>query len=228
METNTLQTLKDYTIDLTGLSNLTDAKFVRAVNFSVDDYSRIKIFGSGKWKRDSSNHGDIARVTTSASGDKVSLESELIALEYVDIYYDGKYYRVNPKDQRDSQEPLDSVYNNAGLPKFYDYDNHHLYFYPSLGTTRTIRLSYKRAHPRFTTSTLSAQSIGIVPIDDEFLALGAAKRLTIGSNDPSHVEIRDMYERMKEDIKNSLPLQDQDTPQVLKGTVASVFKRRSR
>lgn len=229
METNTVQTLKDYVIDLTGQTDLKDSKFIRALNFTVDEYSRIRIFGSGKWKRDSTNHGDLARVTTTASGQKVSLESEMIAIEYVDIIGDdGKYHRITPKDQRDFDVPPDTLYDTAGFPVVYDYDNHHLYFYPSLSSTRTIRLSYKRAHPRFTTSSLSSQDIGIVPIDEEFLAVGTAKRITIGSNDPSHVEIREMYERMKEDIKNSIPLQDQDTPQRMKGTVPTVFQRRSR
>lgn len=228
MNTNTVQTLKDYVIDLTGLTNLSDAKFIRALNFTTDDYSRIQIFSGGKWKRDSSNHGNLSRATATVSGDKSSLNSEMIAIEAIDIYHDGKYHRVIPIDQKDSGEPLDAVYSTAGVPKYYDYDNHYIRWYPNLSGSKTARISYKRAHPRFTTSNLSGQSIGIVPIDEEFLAVGTATRLTIGSSDTAHVALRDMYTGMKNEIKDSLPKQDQDTPAVLKAKVPSVFMKSRR
>lgn len=225
MEENTLQTIIDYIKDLTGQTDASDAKIVRAINFTVDEYSRIRITGSGKWKRGFSNHGDLSTVTTTLSGNKLSLESEMIAIERVDIQDSGKYRNVLPTDLKDHDEPLDAIYETSALPKYYDYDHHHLYFYPGSDTSRTVRVHYKRAHPRFTTSNLTA-SLGIIPIDEEFLAIGASARLTIGSNDPSHVSIRSMYEGMKADIKDSQSKEDQNTPRKLKGNIPSVFKRK--
>lgn len=224
MQENTLQTLIDYIKETTGQTNASNAKVVRAINFAADEYSRIRIFGSGRWKRDSTNHGDISRVTATVSGSKSSLESELIALEYVHIYENGQYQAVLPVDQRDETEPLDSLYSGSGVPKYYDYDSHHIYWYPAISGSKTARLGYKRAHPRFSTDNLN-QGLGTSPIDEEFLALGAMSRLTIGSNDPSHVSIRSMYDGMKRDIKNSIPMEDQNTPRRVKPKVNNVFKR---
>lgn len=228
METNTVQTLIDYAKDLTGLTNASNAKIIRALNFTVDDYSRLQLFSSGKWKRDSMNHSDLSRVTaTLPTTGKVSLETEMITIEYVDILIDGKYQRLKPVDQRDSDTPLDTLYGSAGVPKAYDWDMRHLYSYPTPDTSYTIRMSYGRAHPRFSANNLT-QEIGIIPIDEEYLALGAAARMTIGSNDPSHVSIRQMHEQLRADIKDSLSKADQDTPRRMKGKVPSVFMRKSR
>jgi len=224
---NTLSDTIEYIKDLTGLTNASDAKIVRAINYAADDYSRIQIFSGGKWKKQSSNHTDLSKASTTVTGSVVSLETEVIALEYVDYYRDGKWVRLNPTDQRDNNQPLDSIHSSGDYATEYDYDDHNLYFYPGFSSATSVRISYKRAHPRFDPTDLTV-GMGVTPIDDEFLALGGATRLTIGSNDPSHVSIRNMYETMRLEIKDSIPKQDQNTPQRIKSNIPSVFMHRSR
>lgn len=226
MQENTVQTLIDYVKDLTGQTNASNAKVIRALNFTADEYSRIQITESRGWKRESGNHGDLSRVTATVTGSKASLETEMIAIEYVDIFVNGTPKRLDPVNNPSEDTPLDASFSQAGIPQYYDYDNHHVYFYPPVSGSMTARISYKRAHPRFSTDNLT-QSTGVLPIDDEFLALGACTRLTIGSNDPSHATIRNMYEGMKQDIKDAIPEQNQDAPRRLRPALNSAFTRRS-
>lgn len=230
MESNTVQTLIDYVKDLSGLDNASNAKIIRALNFGADSYSRIAITSSGKWRFDSSNHTDLPRITATidSSDTKVSLPTELIAIERVEVTEDGKYQIVHPIDIRDNQdESLSTVYQTAGLPKFYDYDSRHLYLYPTSNTSRTLRVTYSRAHPRFSTSNLT-QSIGVIPIDEEYLAFFAADRLMIGSNDPSRPQVRNELMVMEANIRDLFSKRDQDTSRRLKGKTPSVFMGRSR
>lgn len=230
METNTVQTLIDYVKDLTGQTNATDAKIIRALNFGADNYSRIAITSSGKWRFDSKNHGNLPRITTTidSSDNKVSLPTALIAIERVEVIEDGKYQVVHPIDIRDRQDQsLSTIYDTNGLPKFYDYDSRHLYFYPTSDTSRTCRITYSRAHPRFSTSNLT-QDVGVVPIDEEYLAFFAADRLMIGSNDPSRAQVRNELQIMEENIRDLFSKRDQDTARRLKGKTPSVFMTRGR
>ena len=150
METNTLQTLIDYVKDISGQTNASNAKIIRALNFAVDKYSRIAITSSGKWRFDSANHGNIPRITTTigSGNDKVSLPAELIAIERVEVLEDGQYEIVNPIDIRDrNDKSLSAIYETSGLPKFYDYDSGYLYLYPVSDATRTLRVTYSRSRP---------------------------------------------------------------------------------
>lgn len=225
MQNNTLQTLIDYIKDLTGLNNASDAKIIRAINFAADEYSRIQQEVGGK--RDYSAYSNISRETTTTSNSKVSLDTDVISVEHVDILVDGKYQTLVPIKSRDYEQPLDTVFNTPARPEHYEYYNHHLYLYPAPDTSYTLRLTYLRAHPRFSTDNLTV-STSIIPIDDEFLANGAITRLMIGSNDPSMVSIRDAYERMKADIRTTIGKIDQDTAVRLKPKINSAFTRKSR
>lgn len=228
MQTNTLQDLIYAIKDTTGLSNASDAKIIRAVNFAVDAYSRIALLSSGTWKWDSRLNNDISRVTgTLTTSGKVSIENELATVEHVEILVNGTYKTVTPKDQRREANPLDAEYSATGTPSYYDIEGRFLRFYPLPDTSYTVRLSYGRAHPRFTTSDLT-KSIGVEPIDEEFVELYASKRLMRGSNDPSLVEIKQELAQMTEDIRDMFSKRDQDTPRRLKGTIPSTFTNKSR
>lgn len=224
MRENTLQDLIETIKDYTGQTNLKNDKAVRAINYAADEYSRIQIFTNSRWKRDSANQGDIAVVTAEVTGRKASLETELIAIEYVDVLINGQYRRLDPTENKKQDIPLDTQYNVAGNPREYDYDNHHVYFYPAISGTATVRIGYRRAHPRFTVDNLT-QNTGVVPIDDEFLALGGAVRVMLGKNDTAFASTRDMYERMKQDIVDSIPKQDLDTPKRMIPQRQNAFRR---
>lgn len=230
MESNTVQTLIDYTKDLTGLDNASDAKIIRALNFAVDHYSYLRITSSGRWRWDSRNQSDLPRVTTTidSSNNKVSLENELMALERVEVTENELYQIVHPIDIRDNQDDsLSTVYQSTGLPKYYDYDSRYLYLYPTSDTTRTLRLTYSRAHPRYSTDNLT-QSTGVNPVHEEYIALYAADRLMIGSNDDIRSQIRNELTIKAEEIRDLASKQDQDTARRLKASIPSVFTKRTR
>lgn len=225
METNTVQTLIDYVKDLTGLDNLTDAKVVRTLNFAVDNYSNIAITSSGKWRWDSSNQTDMPRITATidSSDTKVSLESDTIAIQKVEILENGKYQPVHPVDIKDNKDSsLDTTYNTAGIPKYYDYDSHYLYIYPVSDSSRILRITPSRAHPRYTTDNLT-QNVGVIPTHEEYIALYAADRLMIGSNDPSRTQIRNELTVKEQEIRDLFSKRDQDTPRQLKAKIPSAF-----
>ena len=231
MQGNTVQTLIDYVKDISGLSGVSNAKVIRALNFGVDKYSRIAVTSSGKWRFDSSNHGDISRITSTitSTDDKVSLPTELITIERVEVTDDsGKYQIVKPVDIRDNKDKaLDTIYESDGVPKYYDYDSRHLYLYPNSDTSRTLRVTGSRAHPRFTVGNLT-QDVGVIPIDEEFVAFYAADRLMIGSSDSARSAVRQELMVMEADIRDLFSKRDQDTPRRLKGSIPSVFTKRSR
>lgn len=229
METNTVQTLIDSVKDLTGLTNLQTAKAIRALNFGVDDYSRQTILASGKWRQDSTNHGNISRITaTLASGaTKLSLPTELIAIRQVEIQVDGKYQIVDPTDIHDhAATPLDTQYSASGKPKYYDYDSNHLYFYPPSDEARTVRVTYSRAHPRFAADNLT-QNTGVLQIDEEYVVLYAADYVAIGSSDTARVPIAEKLERKRKELHQTFANLDQDTPKRLVSNQRAAFTRNS-
>lgn len=225
MQNNTVATLIEYVRDLTGQTNASTEKILRALNFAVDHYSYLRITSSGRWKWDSRNQEDLPIVTTTLTGGSVLLENELIAIQHVDIIDNGKYRKVYPIDSKDTGEPLDAVYDGTGIPRFYDYDSRVLNFYPASDTPRTIRVAYSRAHPRYSADNLE-QSTGVEPIHEEYIALYAADRLMIGTNDPSRTQVRNELEVKQAEIKDMASKQDRDSARVLKPKVMSAFARR--
>lgn len=225
MQTNTVQTLIDSVKDLTGLTNLSTAKAIRALNFGVDDYSRLTILASGKWRQDSTNHGNVSRITTtlSSGATKLSLPAELIAIRQVEVLQEGKYLIVEPTDVHEHPDyPLSSKYSESGLPKYYDYDSSHLYFYPTSDEARTVRVTYSRAHPRFDTGNLS-QDTGVLQIDEEYVVLYAADYCAVGASDSARVAIAQKLADKKRDVMNTFSNLDQDTPRRLKPSTAGPF-----
>lgn len=229
MQTNTVQTLIDSIKDLTGQSNLSTEKAIRALNYGVDDYTRQRILASGKWSPDSSNHGDIARMTTtlSAGSSKLSLPTELIAIRQIEILVESKYYIVEPTDIHDhSDEPLDTKYGTTGLPKVYDVHSNHAYFYPTTDASRTVRVTYRRAHPRFSADNLT-QDVGVMQIDDEYVVLYAADYVAIGVSDSARPAIAEKLAIKKKEIKDTFGSLDQDTSRAVRTKAKTPFSSNS-
>ena len=227
---NTVQTLIDDVKEMSGQNSASDARIVRSLNFAADSYSRIAITASGRWRFDSANHGDLSRVTAtlSPSESKLPLESELIAIRKVEMYVNGEWKVLLPIDERDRKtQSLETEYGTASETMYYDVDANHLRFYPQSNVSCTIRVTYLRGHPRFSVDNLT-QSTGVIPIDDEYLALYAAKRIMIGTNDPSYTAIRNELAEMKEDIKDMYSKRDQDSPRRLTTKIPGAFLRSGR
>lgn len=230
MITNTLADTIEYIKDLTGQTNASTAKIVRALNYAVDHYTYLALTSSGRWKWDSRNQTDVPRLTTTITSatDKVELEVDTITINQLEVLVDGKYKIVHPIDIRDNQEqPLQSEYSVAGVPQYYDFDGRNLYLFPVSDETRTLRVTVGRAHPRFSAADTTV-SVGVSPIHEEYIALYAADRLMIGSNDPSRTQIRNEMTVKQEEIRDLFSKRDQDTGRRIKATIPSVFKQRAR
>lgn len=211
METNTVQTLIDYVKDLTGQTNVTTTKVIRALNFGVDDYSRQRVLASKRFTPDSVNHGNIARVTATATSGKLSLTSlpELIGVRQVEVLSGGSYSKLEAVDIKDESIPLDTLYSGSGTPRVYDVKSNHIYLYPTPSSPMTIRVEYTRNHPRFSASNLT-QDVGVLNIDEEYVALYAADRIMLGMSDSSRPAIRQELELKKKEIKQTIANLDQD------------------
>lgn len=221
---NTLQTLIDEVKELSGQTNASNAKVIRALNRGVDSLSLLSLVASGRVKGDSSKHGDIPRVTTtvSAGTTKLTLETELATIQQMDILVDGKYVRLEPIDRRDNDRtPLDTTYT-TGTPKYYDVEAGVVYLYPVPDNTFTIRLTYGRPHPRFSTADL-ALTTGIEPLHEDYVMMFAADRIMLGTNDPSKASVRNDLVILRQDVINSLKGKDEDRPQRLKPKLHSSF-----
>jgi hypothetical protein len=226
METNTVETLIEYVKDLSGQTNAPTAKIIRALNFGVDDYSRQRILCSKRFTPDSTNHGNIARVTATLSSQKLSLTSlpELIGIRQVEVYVNGQYEVVEPIDIQDESESLDKVYGGTGTPKVYDVQSNHLYFYPSPSSGLTVRVTYTRNHPRFSADSLDDE-VGVLNVDEEYIALFAADRIMIGTNDPSRTQIRQELEMKKKEMKQTFANLDQDKARRLTTRTGGTFSK---
>lgn len=230
MITNTLADLIEDIKDLTGLTNLTDAKAVRAINYAADHYTYLALTSSGRWKWDSRNQTDIARLTTTITSatDKVELEADTITIQQVEVLVDDKYQIVHPIDIRDNQDqPLQSEYSVAGVPSYYDFNGRHLYLFPVSDSSRTLRVTVGRAHPRFTSSDVTVE-LGVSPIHEEYILLYASDRLMIGGNHAKRTQIRNEVTVKQEEIRDLFSKRDQDSGRRIKSSIPSVFKHSAR
>ena len=228
MQTNTVQTLIEYVKDLSGQDNASDAKIVRALNFAVDTYTYIGLTSSGIWQWDSRTQGDTSRVTATLTTEgKVSLEDELVTIEHFEILIDGKYQTITPTDQRNEHNPLSTIYDSTGKPKYYDASGRFLRVYPTPDQSYTVRLTFGRRHQRFSTDNLTA-AVGVEPIHEEYIALYAADRIMLGTNDPSRTQIRNELQVKEAEIRDLFSKRDQDTGRKLKARIPTAFMSRSR
>lgn len=230
MQSNTLSNTIDFIKDITGLTGASTAKIIRALNYGADHYTYLALTSSGRWKWDSTNQTDINRITTTitSANDKVELEVDTITVNRVEVLVDGKYQIVHPTDIRDNnEEPLQTQFNDAGIPKYFDFDGRQLYLFPVSDQTRTLRVTIGRAHPRFTASDLTV-GMGVPPIHEEYLALYAADRLMIGSSDTARTAIRNELTVKEAEIRDLFSKRDQNTGRRIKSMIPSVFMHRSR
>jgi hypothetical protein len=226
MQTNTVQDLIDELKDLTGQTNLSDEKAVRALNRGTDRLSAIRLEIARKSGWDSRNQSDVSRVTTTTSDSKLELEDELVTLQELErLNADGTYTTLTAIDRRDSE--YTTLKNQTGTPTAYDMDGRILRPLPVPDSSITYRLTYGRPHPRFTTDNLT-QSTGVMQTEEEFIVFFAADRIMIGTNDPSRTQVRNELVVMERDIRKMAANVDQATPKRIKNKTmnhSNTFKR---
>lgn len=228
MQTNTLSDIIDFVKDISGQTNLSIPKAIRALNFAVDHYTYLALTSSGRWKWDSTNQIDLSRISTviDSTTPFVTLEADTITVSKVEILEGGKYQVVNPTDVRDSNIPLDSEFGE-GVPYYYDFDGRILRIFPVSDSSRTLRVTIGRAHPRFTASDLNV-GIGVMPIHEEYIALYAADRIMLGMSDSARAEVRNELTIKESEIRDMFSKRDQASPRRIKSKIPSVFMQRSR
>ena len=219
MQENTVQTLIDYVKDISGLSNAATAKVIRALNFGTDHLSVLKLMTGSRTNPDSSNNADLSRttVTTSAtsldtSGGDLEL-GEVMTFRHLEVLVGGAYTRLIPIDSRDSS--YEYLQSQSGTPQYFDIEGNTIRLFPVPDTSYTYRLSYGRVHPRYSADNLT-QGTGLLPNEEEYVALYAADRLMIGSSDSARVQVRNELTIKAEEIKKMTALADQSRPKRLK------------
>jgi hypothetical protein len=224
---NTVQTLIDYAKDLSGQTNAPTAKILRALNFGKDHLSVIKLMVGSKSNPDSSNQTDLSRVTVTTSDTTLSISggdlenNEALTFRHLEIATGSTYTRLIPIDSRDSQ--YEYLQNQTGEPTHFDLDGNIIRLLPTPGGSYTYRLSYGRVHPGFSIDALTA-STGLLPNEEEYVALYAADRLMIGMSDTDRTAVRNELTIKADEIKKMTALRDQSTSKRLKPK-ASTFSR---
>lgn len=226
---NTVQTLVDYAKDLSGQSNAPIARVIRALNFGTDHLSVIKLMASSRHNPDSSNHSDLPRTSVTSSSATLTQaggdldEGELSTLRVLEIDRGGVYTRLTSIDTRDSE--YENLQAQTGVPTHFDLDGNVIRLLPTPDTSYTYRLTYGRVHPRYDANNLT-QATGLLPNEEEYVALYAADRLMIRDNDPSRTQIRNEMTIKQGEIVKMVALKDQSTPKRVKPSQNS-FTRNS-
>lgn len=219
MQQNTVQTLIDYVKDLSGQDNISTAKVIRALNFGTDHLSVIKLLAASKTNPDSSNNTDLSRTSVTTSDTTLDLSGgdldngELLTFRHLEILSNGNYKRLIPIDSRDNDYV--NLQNKTGTPTHFDIEGNIIRPLPVPNTSVTYRLSYGRVHPRYSTSNLT-QATGLLPNEEEYVALYAADRVMIGMSDSARTAVRNELTVKTEEIKKMTALRDQVTPKRLK------------
>lgn len=226
---NTVQTLIDYVKDLSGQTNVTTAKVIRALNFGTDHLSVIKLMAGGTVNPDSSNHSDLPRTTVTTSDTALSLaggtldEGELNTLRMLEVLVGSEYKRLASIDTRSYDYEYQQ--STTGTPEYFDMDGNIIRLYPVPNTSYTYRLTYGRVHPRYSADNLT-QSTGLLPNEEEYVALYAADRIMIGVSDSARTAVRNEMATKQAEIEKMVGLKDQSTSKRLKPNRAT-FTRNS-
>lgn len=228
MQQNTVQTLITYVKeDLTGQTNASTAKVIRALNFGVDNLSSLKLMLSSKTNPDSYNNTDVSRTTVTTSATTLDLSGgdldlgEVSTLRHLELSTLDGYTRLLPIDSRDSS--YEYLQNQTGTPEYFDIDGNTIRLFPVPGGSFTYRLSYGRVHPRYSADNLT-QSTGLMPNEEEYVALYAADRMMIGTNDPSRTQVRMELAEKKKEIEKMLSTRDQSASKRVKPSSKTITR----
>lgn len=222
---NTVQTLIDEVKDLSGQTNASNAKVIRALNRGADRISVIKQLKASKTNPDSSNHTDLSRTSVTTSDITLSLSGgdldngEALTFRHLEIATGDTYTRLYPIDSRDAE--YEYLQNQTGEPTHFDIEGNILRLFPKPDGLYTYRLSYGRVHPRFTADNLT-QATGLLPVEEEFVIMYATDRMMIGSNDPSRAGVRNEITNLTTEIEKMTAMRDQTTNKRLKPRASSI------
>jgi uncharacterized protein YerC len=222
---NTVQTLIDYVKDLSGQTNASNAKIIRALNFGVDHYSYLALTASGDYNWDSRNQTDVNRVTTTTADSTLGIEDELITVREVEIYLEDKWQTLHHIDEKD--DSYNSKKNETNIPNSFDLVGQLIRPLPTPDRAYTYRLTYGRAHPRYSVDNLT-QATGLIPITEEYVAMYAADRIMIGTSDSARVAVRNELTVKQEEVRDIFSKRNQSRPMRMKGSIPNAFMKKGR
>jgi hypothetical protein len=224
---NTVQTLIDYVKDISGQTNAPTAKIIRALNFGTDNLSVIKLMTGSKTNPDSSSNTDLPSTTVTTSDTTLALsggdldEGEALTFRHVEISIGGEYRRLIPIDSRDSE--YEYLQGQSGTPEYFDIEGNTIVPLPVPNTSYTYRLKYGRVHPRYSEDNLTA-STGLLPNEEEYVALYAADKIMLGLNDSNRTAVRNELTVKAEEIKKMTALRDQSVSKRLKPKSSTISR----
>lgn len=228
MVQNTLQTLIDLAKDLSGLDSVSNAKILRLMNLGTDSLSAIKLEAANRTNPDFSNHTDLARSTVTTSDTTLGVyggdiaRDELMTFVGIEVLgQNGEYRKLEAIDQRD--ESYQALQAQSGTPTHFDITGQVIRPLPVPNANQTYRLSYGRAHPRYSVDVLNDPT-GLLPLEEEYVVMFTADKLMVGSNDPSRASVRNDLERLAMRIEDMVGRRDQISSRRLTGTVTPAFR----
>jgi hypothetical protein len=214
MQENTVLDLIEEVKELSGQTNASNAKILRNLNRGTDRLSAIRLEIARKSGWDSRNQTDINRVTSTTTDTTLLLENELLTVLELELQNsDGTYTKLVPLDRRDGL--YETIKDNIGTPTHFDMDGRIIRPFPAPNSEQTYRLTYGRAHPRFSEDNLS-QGTGVMPTEEEFIVFYAADRIMIGMSDSARVQVRNELTIMEANIKKMAANVDQATAKRLR------------
>ena len=228
MVQNTVQTLIDLAKDLSGLDAAPTEKIIRLMNLGTDSLSAIKAEAANRTNPDFSSHADLSRSTVTTSDTKLGVyggdiaQDELLTFVGVEVLgQNGEYRKLEAIDQRD--QGYQALQAKTGTPTHFDITGQVIRPLPVPDASYTYRLSYNRAHPRYSADDLTA-STGLLPLEEEYVVMFTADKLMVGSNDPSRAGVRNDLERIAMRIEDMVGRRDQVSSRRLTTNVNPAFR----
>lgn len=239
------QGIFEHTKFLSGQTNLGIKDFTRLANFAMDDYSSIVFSADGRWKFDdttkSTNPTGYTQVTSGQRN--YELDTNFLVINRVEIKIGDNFRVLQPIDERDFKGvSLETQFETAGTPRWYDYDGVNIKLYPSpnftdSGTASTIaNNSLKVEHTKpasYFSVTDTTTPIGIPRVHHEYIALKATEKVMLSKNDPSITSIRQQlvsWEGLEQQgrlsggkIREYYTIRDENTPRLIRPRVDPVF-----
>jgi hypothetical protein len=219
-DTTDLQGIFQHTKFISGQDSLNIKDFTRLANYALDDYSYLAITSSGQWKFDDSTyttHPSATRTVNSGQAD-YDLDTTFLTVDSVQLLVDGKYKTLEPIDRKNRTQPLTATYATNGQPEAFDFDGESIFLYPTPSQGYTMKVFFSRAVQYFDVTDTTA-TIGIPRIHHEYIALHASHRLTLRTNDPNRVQIRDELMQFEKKIRDFYSKRDMTQPRRLKGNI---------
>ena len=104
------------------------------INNALDWYDDLAFRSDTAWQRDDNKYTTFPNYTQDLVDDQddYELDDEFVKVLGVAVLNsDGKYYTVHPIDQRDTAQPLESLYEAKGVPEYYDIIGDTVRLYPA-------------------------------------------------------------------------------------------------